>query len=109
MKKHFLLIDYIVPSNNLFSVKIGSELSRKPLIKKKLFKALLKAFQIEHIRGENLKLVNAPKTRNSETEADSSLKRPGSPREEAGHLHNCTPKIRMQAKSNSSHNMSIML
>lgn len=90
-------------------MKIGSELNRKPLTKKKLFKALLKAFQMEHIRGENLKLVSAPVTRNSKTEGNPSLKRPGSSSEEAGHLHNCTPKIRMQAKPNSSHNTSIVL
>lgn len=53
--------------------------------------------------------MSAPVTRNSETEKKPSLKRHGSPSGEAEHLHNCTPKKRMQAKPNSSHNMSIML
>lgn len=68
-----------------------------------------KAFQIEHVRGENLKLVSVPVTRNSETVGNPSLKMSASSSEEAGHLHNCTPKIGIQAKTNSSHNTSIML
>lgn len=63
----------------------------------------------KYVRGENLKLVSVPVTRNSETEGNPSLNRPGSSSEEAGHLHNCTPKIRMEAKPNFSHNTSIIL
>lgn len=53
--------------------------------------------------------MSAPVTRNSETEGNPSLKRSGWYSEEAGHLHNRTLKIRMQAKPISSHNMPIML